>query len=94
MIGFPEILNTKQDYMNCLQLYPIETKVKLQELVNSRYCWFDTEILTEADTGVKDETHRVVDEDDYKIQQEYKEDENAKIFKLGFTVQEIQELIS
>lgn len=94
MIDFPETLNTKQDYLNCLELYPQKTKEKLLELVNNRYSWLDTRILTDGEIGISDETHRVIECEDEKIQQEYKEDENSRIFQLGFSIEEVETLIN
>lgn len=92
MRGFPKYLNTKQDYLNCLKDYPQETKVKLQDLLDTRFVWQDTAIIEIG--GIMDETHRVIDtEDGEKIQQEYVEDERAELFRLGFTVKEVEELV-
>nr|DAX39339.1 MAG TPA: hypothetical protein [Caudoviricetes sp.] len=92
MRGFPKHLNSKQDYLNCLQDYPAETKAALKQLLNNRFMWFDTAILDESQEGITDETHRVIESDDVKIQQELKEDSNARLFRLGFTVAEVEEL--
>lgn len=92
MRGFPKYLNTKQDYLNCLKDYPQETKAKLQDLLDTRFVWRDTAIIEVG--GIMDETHRVIDtEDGEKIQQEYVEDERAELFRLGFTVKEVEELV-
>ncbi|DAB04733.1 TPA: hypothetical protein CPT89_00985 [Candidatus Gastranaerophilales bacterium HUM_11] len=92
MRGFPKHLNSKQDYLNCLQDYPAETKAALKQLLNNRFMWFDTAILDESQEGITDETHRVIESDDVKIQQELKEDSNARLFRLGFTVAEVEGL--
>ena len=92
MRGFPKFLNTKQDYLNCMTEFPQETKKSLQALLDGRFSWFDTAVI-EID-GVTDDTHRVVNTNDEKIQQELREDPNARIFKLGFTVAEVEELLN
>lgn len=92
MRGFPKFLNTKQDYLNCMTEFPQETKKSLQTLLDGCFSWFDTAVI-ETD-GVTDDTHRVVNTDDEKIQQELREDPNARIFKLGFTVAEVEELLN
>ena len=91
MRGFPKHLNSKQDYLNCLSDYPAETKVELQRLLDSRFVWQDTAII--ENEGITDDTHRVIETEDGKIQQELVEDINAEIFRLGFTVEEVEELI-
>ena len=94
MQGFPKYLNTKQDYLNCLQDFPEETKKELQNLIDSRYSWAITKVLAENDTGVTDNTHKVIENNGEKLQYEYVEDNNAKIFKLDFTVNEVEGLIN
>lgn len=89
MKGIPKFFNTKQDYLNCLTDYESETKENLKKLLDSRFSWFDTSVLSDSTKGLNDDTHRVVGD----MQQELKEDPNARIFKLGFTVAEVEELI-
>lgn len=91
MRGFPKHLNSKQDYLNCLSDYPTETKAELQRLLDSRFVWQDTAII--ENEGITDDAHRVIETEDGKIQQELVEDVNAEIFRLGFTVEEVEELI-
>lgn len=92
MRGFPKFLNTKQDYLNCLTMFPEETKKALQMLLDNRFNWFDVAILEEEPTelGVN---QRIIEADGEKMLQEQKEDPNARIFLLGFTVEEVEELI-
>ena len=94
MQGFPKYLNTKQDYLNCLQDFPEETKKELQNLIDSRYSWTITKVLAESDAGVTDNTHKVIENNGEKLQYEYVEDNNAKIFRLDFTVNEVKDLIN
>ncbi len=93
MRGFPKHFNSKQDFMNCLELFPEETKAELQRLLDDRFVWVDTAILN-GTAGVVDSTHRVIESDDGLIQQELKEDTNAKLFRLGFTVSEVEEILN
>jgi len=90
------ILNTKQDYINYLKINPNNAKQELQYLLNSRFAWFNTKVMDEKDTSlVEDETHRFIEEeDDGFLYQEYLEDSNSKLFKIGFTVAEVEELIN
>lgn len=84
-------LNTKQDYISFLQINPEEAKKRLQELLNNRFAWFDVAVIDEDIET--DDTHRIVG-DDEKIYQEYRENPNAYLFLLGFTVTEIEDLIN
>jgi len=85
--------NTKQDYFNYLTVQPEETKKALQLLLDTRYIWQTTAVLAEAAAGVTDDTHRVIGEEPERMQQELIEDENAQLFRLGFTVAEIEEIL-
>ena len=100
MRDFPKWLNTKQDYLNCLNLYPDETKKSLQELLDSRFSWFPVRELTEGETVAESNTYKVVESKDEETQEtkrvlyELKEDEHARLFLLGFTVEEVNGLIN
>ena len=94
MRGFPKLLNTKQDYLNCITDFPQETKVQLQGLLDNRYKWEDKGEIKAGDIPIDNDTHRIVtDEDGKQCQLELVEDENAKIFRIGFTVEEVEELV-
>lgn len=86
-------LNTKQDYINYLSINPTEAQKALQLLLDTRFVWQTTAVLAKDVTGVTDETHRVIGEEPERMQQVYIEDTNAQLFRLGFTVEEIRELI-
>ena len=84
-------MNTKQDYIN---LKDTEKGQKaLRDLLDLRYIWKSVTVLETKEQGLEDSTHRIIDNDGDLIQQEYVEDDNAKIFRLGFTVEEVEELI-
>lgn len=74
---------------------PKDAKQQLQLLLNNRFAWFNTRVMNEKDTSlVEDETHRFIEEDDGFLYQEYQEDSNAKLFMIGFTVEEVEGLIN
>lgn len=85
--------NTKQDYLTYLTVNPVETKKALQILLDTRFIWQTTAILAANAAGVSDSTHRVIGEEPERMQQEWVEDPNAQIFRLGFTVTEVEGLI-
>lgn len=87
------IFNTKQDYFNYLTMKPEETKKALQLLIDTRFVWKTTGILAEGAEGLTDDTHRVIGEEPERMQQTLVEDENAKIFAIGFTVEEVKEIL-
>ena len=102
MRGFPQFLATKQDYLNCLSMYPDETKSALRRLLADRYTWENVGEVESEKKGKSDESHRIIvqvktDENgqqtEYFMQQERKEDANARLFVLGFTVKEIKSFL-
>lgn len=100
MKGFPKFLNTKQDYLNVINLFPEDKwKPKLQALLDERIRWVNEGLLVEDDPGITDETHKVREDLDeqgvvsQRYQLHYKEDPNSRLFRLGFTVEEAQALI-
>lgn len=93
MRGFPKHLNTKQDYLNCINEFPQETKNELQRLLDSRFVWVATAVLEDDEQGIIDDTHEVVETDDGRVQRELIEDTNSELVRLDFTVEEVQEML-
>lgn len=104
MRGFPKGFATKQDVLNSLSAYPEQTKAELKRLAADRFVWEKTKELESESKGINDDTHIVSKEErtDEKtgerttvfVQLELKEDSNAVIFRLGFTMKEVQKLIA
>ena len=100
MRGFPKELNTKQDYLNCMDEYPQETKEALQLLLDNRYSWFRVREMAEGEE-VPTGPYRAVEEKQgmeeespvVRILEERREDPNSLLFIKGFTVKEVQDLI-
>ena len=99
MNGYPKHINSKEDIMNIITDYPIETKKFLEGLVESSSDWLVQSELKDNEVGIEDNTHKVVENktDDIvtsRYQFEHKEDSNAYLFKLGFTsLQEVKDMI-
>ena len=100
MKGFPRTINTKQDVLNLIEEYPVQTKSFLQSLVDTKMAWVPTGKLADGDAGTTDSTHKVdevTDENDVvtsRTQCELVEDTNGPIFRMGFaSVAEAEELI-
>jgi len=99
MNGYPKHINSKEDIMNIITDYPIETKKFLEGLVESSSDWLVQSELKDSEVGIEDSTHKVVENktDDVvtsRYQFEYREDSNAYLFKLGFTsLQEVKDMI-
>ena len=93
MRGFPKTISTQTDVQNLFQLYPDETREYLQKLLDTRFVWRSTGAITEGTAGVQDATHRVMRTESGLEQFELVEDENAKIFRMGFSVAEVEEML-
>lgn len=86
-------LNTKLDFFHCLE-NDIPSAVKtLQEILDDRFAWKLTEVLANKASGIEDDTHLVQESEGDYLQFELLEDENALLFKLGFTVEEAEAII-
>lgn len=94
MKGLPKNLNSKEDYIYAKNNFPEEYwKKEFQNLLDNRFGWFYVEDL-ESEKGINDDTHKVVeDKDTGYTQYELRENPDAKIFKLGFTVEEVEEML-
>ena len=95
MRGFPNQLNTNQDVLNLLEIYPEETKAYLAELVKSAKGWIDPVLLDEEESGIEDETHAIrIDEDGARYQMTWAYDTGSKLARLGFTIEEAEVIIN
>lgn len=100
MRGFPKHLNTKNDYLYIRTEYPADQwRPRFQSLLDERYAWLPISTLADGETGIEDDTHRVIEHSDEqdqvveRVQEEYREDPHATIFRLGFTVSEVEALL-
>ncbi|WP_144756097.1 hypothetical protein [Bartonella saheliensis] len=104
MIEYPEHLNSKQDYLNMLSFDKRETVRRLEGLLETRFYWIFVKELSDGEEGVEDETHRVYISQEIpfdlegelvakRYQYELQESEYAPLFRLGFSVEEVEQLI-
>ncbi len=103
MRGFPGYLNTKRDYMNCLAVMPYETKAALQGLLDARYAWFPVRMLAQGEEPALTDGQKVVVSNmntpggeasaPERWLYEWREDKNASLFRMGFTVAEVKKFI-
>lgn len=105
MVGFPKHLNTKQDYLYIKEHFPEEQWLpEFQRLLDDRMAWESVKQLADsggklgkAEEGITDDIHKVVTvETDGKIerfQYELREDSRCKLYRLGFTVAEVEEIV-
>ena len=99
MIGLPKHLNSKDDFIYVKENFPKEKWIGLfQNLLDERMQWFNVGTLTDNEPGIEDDTHRVVTcnttDGEERYQYELKENPNCNLFRLGFTVEEVVEIIN
>lgn len=102
MRGFPKYTDiaTKYDVENLKAIFPNETKKFLESLRDDRFVWVTVSPLASKEIGVTDDTHRVIESMDQDnpetilyYQQELIEDEHARLFRMGYTVEQVNTLI-
>ena len=104
MRGCPRTFATKQASLSGIETYPEETKAELRRLIAGRFEFVQTAELADGEDGITDDTHQVVAQQETdpetgkkvekRIQLEMRESENARLFRLGFTLEEAQKLAS
>lgn len=101
MKGFPKHLNTRYDVEYCLEHYPVETKAFLTQKLTEVKQWQVTGKLKDGDIGKTTKTLKVVEVQDTitkevkeRYQHEYKDDPDCELFKLGFTVKEVEDILA
>lgn len=99
MRGFPKHLNTREDYEYVAERYPVEARTQYQALLNNRKTWLPVGSLKTGEKGVESKNLRMVEMCDElgktvdRVQEEYKDDPNALIARLGFTVKEVERAV-
>lgn len=98
MKGYPKHLNTKADYEYVRQNFPrFAWKKDFEDLLTSSKDWVNMGEIT--GDCVTDDTHKVVtdaemDSGEKKSYQfELKENPTAKIFRIGYTVDEVEKIL-
>jgi len=100
MRGFSKVLNSRQDYENIVNDFGYTAKVKraYQGLLNTAKKYeFDKELAAESDRTGPEPEYKVMTQEEKGtekiVQFKLVDNPNGKIFRLGFTVQEVQEVI-
>lgn len=97
MRGYPSHLNSKQDYEYVLANFPREKWEKdLRAVLEGRMGWYPAGELAVGEDGVFIEGQKTVIESDdgTRTQYEIRENPDAKIFRLGFTVKEVEAMLA
>lgn len=96
MKGFPPHLNTKHDYQYIHDHFPnAKWRPHWQTLLDTKDTWLMTRRLETDEAGHTDATHKVIEIEAAKgaterHQYEFKQDPNALIFRIGFTVAKVK----
>lgn len=98
MRGFPKWLNTRQDLINCLELYPERADEAARNLLAGRFVWVATGAVPDGEAGIEDAMHRVVESVDdsgqtIHTQLELQDDPQARLYRLGFTAAELEGML-
>lgn len=99
MDGYPKNLNTKQDYEYVRNHFSKEQwEGDFRDLLTSSKDWFNVGKIT--GNGVTDDTHKVVVDEGIggapsaTYQYELRENPDAKIFRIGYTVEEVEKILA
>lgn len=97
MQGYPKNLNTKEDYLFVKANFPKEAwQADFKSLLDTESDWFFVSNLESREAGQTDKTHKIEEITDSfsgnvgYAQYVYKSNPQAKIYRLGFTRDEIQ----
>lgn len=108
MKGYPQHLNTKADYMYVRANFPREQWLPdFQALLDSTHDWFFEKHLDTKEDGLVDSTHKVVENKSVELDKEgkpiekvtysqyvLKENPLCKLNLIGFTVDEVLEILN
>ena len=85
--------NTREDVYNSLEIDINATVATLKDILNDRFKCQVVKVLLTKEEGIEDETHLIIESENEILQSELQEDENSKLFQLGLTVEEAEEII-
>lgn len=98
MKNFPKYINTKQDILNLLHLFPREAKVYLKNCISGYKNWVPICEYNEKEECKEDSTHDFIEqEQDGKvkyIQREFKVVPGNDLDRLGISLEEAERLIN
>lgn len=105
MVGFPKVLNSKEDYYYIKDNFDKSLWLPAWKcLINESKDWFFDKYLASEDEATNDDIHKhfltqsnndgnTVDASMKYTQMVYRTNETAKIFRLGFTEEEVNKVI-
>ncbi len=94
MKGYPKHLNSKEDYEYARKNFPKEKWEKsFRSLLDTRSDWFN---IGEAEgEGVTDDTHKAVEDKETgrKYQFELRENPDCMLNRIGYTAEEVENIL-
>lgn len=95
MFGYPEVFNTKHDVYVAYDLDKAKTKEIIRTWLQEEYDWFFVKKLEDLESGIEDDTHKVVvhETNGERYQYELRKNESCMMYHLGFTRQEIENML-
>lgn len=101
MEGYPKTLNTKADYEYVLENYPDLAKDDLHRLLDASRDWFFVSYLDPEDPGIVNDTHKVLEQKEgegegdtaRRAQYEFRINPTCKLIRMGFTVEEVEDIL-
>lgn len=99
MRGYPKHLNTREDYEYVRTHFPrVMWEDDFRGLLASMREWYFVSYLEAREDGVSDDTHRVIEMDDFKggkqwVQYELRENPQADIFRMDYTEAEVRAIL-
>ena len=103
MRGFPKALNTKDDYLYIKENFDKELwQPEYQNLLDTLSDWFFVRVLDTDEEAPEGDNYKVIENEQGEGEEkttarslyEYKENEHAKLFELGFTVDEVKKVLA
>lgn len=97
MVGYPKMLNSKEDYEFVRKNFPKdEWRQDFQNLLDTEKAWFNMGKIPEGSSGTVDDTHRIVTDEQTgeKYQYEYKEDPDSPLHRSGYTEEEVKKILA
>ena len=97
MRGTPKTLNSKFDYLFIKDHKMDGWQKRWQRLLDSQFSWQPEKELAKKEDGIEDETHQIrndkldIDGADKWVQYTLKSNPKGEIFRLGFTVKEVED---
>jgi hypothetical protein len=96
MVGIPKYLNSKDDYEYVRANYSEEIwRPQYQNLLDTTYDWFFSNKLTDDEDGITDDTHIVIEDEETheKSQYEWRLNPTCKLLSIGYTINEVKNIL-